>query len=275
MIKNDKITISELSEITGITPSSIRYYLNEGLLPSPLRKGKTKAYYNTEHVKKLKTIKDLRSKKKLSIKEIKDILPNYANIKSSQQNTGRKDDIINAGIILFREKGYDQLNINDIVEKAEISKSTFYLNYDNKEALFIDCAEKVFYDIDKDFKEIGTATDVIKRIKLRAEFFINNCHHLIDMLHIARGTSGILAAEKREKINTIFSNLSIPLQNDLNEGIKSGLIAPINSKIIAYMMIGAAEYIILYLEENSNDEIEKSINQLSELFFKGIIKHKR
>ncbi len=274
MKKVDKITISELSELTGVSPSSIRYYLNEGLLPSPLRKGKTKAYYNEEHIQKLKLIKNLQLKKQLSIKEIKNIIPNYSSENEAPLNDNRKDDIITAAIELFRKKGYDQVNVNDIVELAGISKSTYYLNYDSKESLFIDCAEKIFFEIDADFKKINKEEDILKRMLFRADFFINECKHLMDMLHIARGAIGFLLPEKKDKLDIIFSNLAAPVENDLIEGISKGLFYPMDTKIIAYMLTGAVEYTATYLEDKNKSETSKGIKQLSDLIFNGIIRKK-
>jgi len=52
--------ISELSELTGVPTSTIRYYLREGLLHPPVKTGKTMAYYDDGHVKQLELIKEIK-----------------------------------------------------------------------------------------------------------------------------------------------------------------------------------------------------------------------
>jgi len=48
----------------------------------------------------------------------------------------RRQDIINAAEKLFFSRGYDNVSMNDIAEKAELSKATLYLYFENKESLF-------------------------------------------------------------------------------------------------------------------------------------------
>jgi len=271
MTKKEMITISELSEITGITPSSIRYYLNEGMLPEPLRKGKTKAYYNDDHIKILKKIKDLQIKKKLSIKEIKKIIPNYTLINNKQQTEDRKNDIIDAGIELFITKGYDAININDLVEKAGISKSTFYLHYESKESLLIDCAERIFADIDTGLNILISEKDLIKKFNMRTAFFISKGSHIIDMLNIIRGILETVLPENKQKLTAIISNMAEHLIEDINAGVKQGLFKVKNIEIAAYMLIGATEYSMEYLQGKSESEKKRWVENLENMFLYGAI----
>ena len=64
--------MSELSTRAKISAATISNYARQGLLPEPIRTGKTMAYYTVEHVERLKKIQSLQ-KKKHSLNEIKDI----------------------------------------------------------------------------------------------------------------------------------------------------------------------------------------------------------
>ena len=61
--------ISDLAEITGVSPRTIRYYIEEGLLPSPELQGKY-AVFDDEYVERLKLIKYLKDAY-LPLREIK------------------------------------------------------------------------------------------------------------------------------------------------------------------------------------------------------------
>ncbi len=52
---SDEYLINELARQAGVTPRTIRYYTNEGLLPQPMAKGKY-AYYTQEHLNRLRLI---------------------------------------------------------------------------------------------------------------------------------------------------------------------------------------------------------------------------
>lgn len=275
MIINDNMTISELSQLTGVPASTIRFYLREGLIQQPVKKGKTRAYYSDEHVRQLKKLKQLRSKEKLSIEEIKrDHSFSTGQAESvTDQTTAlyRKDDIITAAIGLFRSKGYDDININDIAERASISKATFYKYFSGKEDLFYECADRVFYDIDREFKELLNEKDIIKRFILRSSLFIKTHRHMIDMLQLIRGTSAGSESKNRLKLNQIIANLAGPIASDLDEGIRQGIFRKTDTTVVAHFLMGAAEYGIYFCEGKSDEEIDQFIERGLRLILQGII----
>jgi DNA-binding transcriptional MerR regulator len=61
--------ISELADLTGVSTRTIRYYIEEGLLPSPAIQGKY-AVFDDEYVERLKLIKYLKDAY-LPLREIK------------------------------------------------------------------------------------------------------------------------------------------------------------------------------------------------------------
>jgi DNA-binding transcriptional MerR regulator len=71
-MKKDEYLIDELAEETGISSRTIRYYQQEGLLPKPVNRGKF-AYYNEDHLKRLKLIQELKNNF-LPLKEIREHL---------------------------------------------------------------------------------------------------------------------------------------------------------------------------------------------------------
>ena len=56
----ESIDILELSDRTRVSPRTIRYYIQQGLLPAPEARGPG-AHYGTEHVDKLKLIRRLQA----------------------------------------------------------------------------------------------------------------------------------------------------------------------------------------------------------------------
>ena len=60
-MKKKQYTIQELSEITGYSRRTIRYYIQEGLLEPPAGRGRGGFYYDS-HMHKLSEIKALQDK---------------------------------------------------------------------------------------------------------------------------------------------------------------------------------------------------------------------
>ena len=46
-------------------------------------------------------------------------------------------------IELISERGYDAITIQDIVDRAQVGRTTFYLHYNSKDELFLSCHEAI------------------------------------------------------------------------------------------------------------------------------------
>lgn len=277
MSTRDNITISDLSRITGIPATTIRFYLREGLITAPVKKSRTRAYYNDDHIVQLKKLRQLRDEDGLSIKEIKKrvALPDAVKGNGGPNDSSspdRREDIIASAIELFRNKGYDSININDIAEKAGISKATFYKQFSDKENLFYECADRVFYDIDREFKELLGEKNIVTRLALRSSLFIRTHRHMIDMLQIMRGTSSGTDSKNRLKLNRIIENLSGPIAGDLDEGIRQGIFRTMNTTVVSHLLMGAAEYGIYFCDGKSSEEIDQFIERGINLILKGFMR---
>jgi DNA-binding transcriptional MerR regulator len=64
----------ELEQRTGVSRETVRFYIREGLLPEPERRGRTSARYDDSHVARLKAIKRLQDERHLPLGVIKALL---------------------------------------------------------------------------------------------------------------------------------------------------------------------------------------------------------
>lgn len=68
------LRMNELSRATGVPKSTILHYLNEGLLPEPVRTSRNMAYYAEDCIDRVRFIQDLKRRHRLSLAEIRQIL---------------------------------------------------------------------------------------------------------------------------------------------------------------------------------------------------------
>ena len=136
MKEKDLMKISELSRRSKVPISTIRYYILEGLIPAPLKTGKTRAYYSDIHLKVLNLIryKQIEGGKPLNV--IKEEIKNkvaflQSNPKPAYLSSDKRDAILSSSIALFLEKGYAETSTSDIAHHAKISKGTIYQNFSN------------------------------------------------------------------------------------------------------------------------------------------------
>src|SRR5512145_1476939 len=169
--------MSELCSRTKIPVDTIRNYARKGLLPEPIKTGKTMAYYTIEHIDRIRKIQTLQ-KKGLSLDVIKFKLNSpsddtLSHLKPEALYTSKRAVIIKAAVDLFREKGYETTNIDDIVARAGIGKNTFYQYFKNLEDLFFECARHVFFNDSKSLFNVRESNDGRERLWQRGKTFMH------------------------------------------------------------------------------------------------------
>jgi TetR/AcrR family transcriptional regulator, cholesterol catabolism regulator len=79
--------------------------------------------------------------------------------------------IRSAALELFREQGYEATTVEEIAERADVAKGTFFNHFARKDALLEDLAEEVFSALLEDLGPVaewrGTARDGLLRLFLR------------------------------------------------------------------------------------------------------------
>lgn len=68
------LRISELAERAGVSKSTIKHYVNDGLLPSPVKTSKNMAYYDESCVEKIRFIKKIQKERFLPLDVIKRLI---------------------------------------------------------------------------------------------------------------------------------------------------------------------------------------------------------
>jgi len=266
--------MSELSARAKISAATISNYTRQGLLPEPVRTGKTMAYYTVEHVERLKKIQSLQ-KKGISLDEISHIVnknseKNHSNLKSDTVYTSKRNAIIKAAVYLFRNKGYDTTNIDDIVAYAGIGKSTFYHYFKSKEELFYECADHVFYDIASDDFSVSNEDDGLMRLWKRAESFKLTHLHMIDMLNLARGAFMKDSPRSRQMFEVVMNNIIDPIKADLILASSQGTIHFMDLHVLAHMLMGATEYGFYYLQIYTERDIDSVLIEGRDIIFNPV-----
>lgn len=65
-------------------------------------------------------------------------------MRKTDRRVRRTRELLQQALIeLISERGYDAISIQDIVDRANIGRTTFYLHYNSKDELFISCHEAI------------------------------------------------------------------------------------------------------------------------------------
>ena len=64
-----------------------------------------------------------------------------------RQIAARREQIIQAAAGLFSSKGFHRTTTRDIAEAAEVSEGTLYNYFEDKDDLFFQCADTIFFEM--------------------------------------------------------------------------------------------------------------------------------
>ncbi|GGO48173.1 transcriptional regulator [Streptomyces daqingensis] len=78
--------LAELSERSGISTATVKYYLREGLLPPGRRVSATQAEYDESHLRRLRLIRALVQVGRLPVATVRDVLKNVDDTSLSQHS---------------------------------------------------------------------------------------------------------------------------------------------------------------------------------------------
>ena len=243
--------ISELSAHSKTPLSTIRFYFREGMMPAPIKTSKSMAYYTKDHLDRLLKIQKMK-KRNISLSAIKDVLLNESDQPSSSEEangvrlTSTREEILKVAVRLFREKGYDRVTTSNIAVSAKISKSTLYQYFKDKEDLFCECLESIFYDVGKDIPEIQNETDGLKRLLARSRHFDRYYSNIINLMNLARYKADINPGKFKEKWERALQNFVDPIRKDFELIIQQNKISLKNSNLITALFLGAVEYGVYY-----------------------------
>lgn len=253
--------ISELARITGVPASTIRYYVREGLIPQPIRTGKTRAYYLRDHLQAIELIKKRQATGRKSLQVIRREVERKMAQKKIVSNISiplsHKDKIITSATELFSGKGYAETSIDDIASLARMSKETFYAHFRNKEELFMECADKVFHDMYREvWQKIRDEKDVSKRASIRTSAFFASYPKWIIMMNLVRGLS-VGNPVIKEKLKKLLNQMITPIVKEYETFNRDGNYARnIDGTMYGYFVMGMAEYGALLISRGLSTEKE-------------------
>lgn len=93
-----------------------------------------------------------------------------------------RERILKASRRLFSAKGYENTMIEDVAERAEISKATLYNYFPNKESLLIGIAEEELEHIRRYLnKDLAEVEDAAEKLRRTVEFFVLDTLAYIDL----------------------------------------------------------------------------------------------
>jgi AcrR family transcriptional regulator len=279
---NESMTISDLTKLSNIPASTIKFYLREKLLPKPIKTGATRAYYSLKHLDRLKLIKKIQKEGKISLNKIKEITTMIDAESTREQRYHAQDEsstrsrIMQSAVNLFQKKGYESVTIAEIVASAQIGCSTFYKSFSNKKELFIECIHEIISSEDiwakvedlSDDEEILHFFDIAPKVYRESGTLFRD---MMDQLHAAAINNPDEFADKMDEVIQLKIQA---FEQAVKKGIDKGLVRNFNKTALAVMLYGIEEATHRYTSRWNLDESQKDVlsKEIMDVLLHGIMK---
>jgi len=289
-LEKQQMKMAELCEATGLSRSTIHYYINIGLLHRPQLVGLNLHLFDETHLNQLRQIRHLRETQGLPLSRIKELLQSLESkqeagrlhaefsgdlevAESSEQGAGPAEDpslrnkerILDEAIRLFSGKGYEKTKISDITDALHMGKGTFYLYFKNKRELFMECIDRMTVTIvpREAWADIRQEQDLIRKQYKRGVAFLNAFPGFRGILNILRGAMGSDDEVLVQKARDTFKLLTMPMEKDLKRAVADGFVDPqLNAEFMAFLQLIIAEGLGYWLMFNPGETIEQGMDLL-------------
>jgi AcrR family transcriptional regulator len=258
MTIREGITIGELEKRSGIRRSTIHHYIWYGLLPQPFRTGQTMAYYDQSHLRRLDNIQKIKLdylksaktsrvpldfiKHKLtesySLTKGKSQVGKYSKEKGREQGQKKKEEIIEATLKLYADRGYYLTNIREIAKEAGISVPTFYHYFQDKRELFVETIEYVVRTYRQESRAaLEKEKNPAKRSIIMFQVFQKHYSKIGEILNQLRAGTAIGDPWAKERLSRVYKAMTENVAGQIREGIKHGLIRDVDPELLGFFNV--------------------------------------
>jgi len=186
--------------------------------------------------------------------------------KNKQQN---RKAILDAGLQVFSEIGFERATISDVVKASGLSVGTFYNYYGDKESVFKELVDRFVADGQQALSKAREKADSL-------DSFVSDAYHAFgDILFQSPEMQQLMVKNPQAfrqflfaspKMERIFSEM----EADMEEGIRAGLLPPFPVRLMVAAMIGAGAEVYAFDGGASNASIAEKSRFLSDVFVYGI-----
>lgn len=199
--------------------------------------------------------------------------------RKEQEKIARKNEILEASLQLFAEKGFHKVTVDEIAERVGLSKGTVYLYFKNKEDLFFSIvqekAELLYQRLQSTIIAEKPFTECLRNYSQAFLVFFED-HK--PYFKIAHSESSHLDANSHYRLHQISIKLFkkfFDLMDSLIEiGQKQKIVREVDKSVLSKSLRGILNsYTFHRVFLGSEESVEKEVDHLVDLFLHGAIRN--
>ncbi len=264
--------MAELVAASGIDRSTIHYYRNLGLLPPPERKGPKLHVYGSVHLTCLRDLAKLRREGR-PLHEIRERLRHHRRVPVVDEPTSKdpvRDKVVAAAVPLFLERGYDGVEVSELLRASGVPRVTFYRHFKGKPDCFLRCVDALRYSLATPGERAQLGRDFGRELERRITTVVSRARGWTDLnrllLQTEAGADPELSRRAREALHRVVTNAAPALRR----GQRAGRVRSGDTELLAYMSWGATLFAAYWLELRSPRSVDEAARAACEFIAAGL-----
>lgn len=182
-----------------------------------------------------------------------------------------QQNILDAAVEVFAQKGYHDTRVDDIAESSGTSKGAVYFHFANKEAIFHAVIDKFASRL---AAGLENAIEGEERGVYRVHAALQTCmeifkryRHLAKIFLIQANGLGSVFEEQRLEINQRFAQL---IQVYLDQAVEEGDIQPLDTEVAAMAWMGAIYEVVIRWVLTGEPDPERALPALRTFLLRSV-----
>jgi AcrR family transcriptional regulator len=167
-------------------------------------------------------------------------------MRAERLRAARREQILRCARRLLAERGYHRTSVADIIERAGVSRGTFYLHFSSKRAVFEEFLEGFFARLAATVRRIDVgegAPPAIDQMRANAMGLVTILLRERDATRVLLREAGI-DAEFDRKLDEFYGRLLARIIGGIELGQKMGLVRPCRPDVTAACILGSFKEVV-------------------------------
>lgn len=187
-----------------------------------------------------------------------------------------RNQILSIALKLFSRRGYHNVSMYEIAEKAEFAIGTLYKFFKNKEDLYKALMMKKAEEYHHTLSEVLSRKDEVLTILnnyifAKADFFADDLATLRLYFAETRGASFNIKAGLDQDIRRLYDKLLGQLASTLEKGVRKNVLRKADPYYMAVALEGITNaFLFCWLEDPDRHSYEANVPKIMDMFLKGV-----
>jgi AcrR family transcriptional regulator len=199
--------------------------------------------------------------------------------KPQDPKEARRQEILDAALAAFSEKGFDKTSMDDVVRASGLSKGTLYWYFDNKQSLFAALVERMFKEMDVVFAQtlvqVADQSPAEKLVALSAgvisTMLAPEFSHLV-RLYVDFFMQAWQYPEVQQALAEMYDMYIEMACQIIREGIEQGVFRPVDPEPFARAIGGAVDGLMFQYLVVPDADFQRPTEALADIILHGLVK---